>query len=93
MRHSALLLIGEALTYHLLRVDRLEPRLNRNVFRGFRFSGLRVIPPTGKSKAPAHTLPLYPSCSKPRIAIARLFLFPAGIFYFPACIVTKSNYL
>lgn len=45
------------------------------------------------SKAPAHTLPFYPSCSKPRIAIARLFLFPAGIFYFPACIVTKSNYL
>ncbi|EAA8413837.1 hypothetical protein G3C52_001948 [Salmonella enterica] len=56
MRHSALLLIGEALTFYLSRVDWLEPRLNRNVFRGFRFSGLRVIPPTGKSKAPATIL-------------------------------------
>ncbi|EAP0829309.1 hypothetical protein F3M28_03930 [Salmonella enterica] len=91
MRHSALLLIGEALTFHLLKVGWLEPRLNRNVFRGFRFSGLRVIPPTGKSKAPAHTLPFYPPCSKPHIA--RLFLFPTGIFYLPACTVTKSNYL
>ncbi|ECC3463410.1 hypothetical protein AA471_12095 [Salmonella enterica subsp. enterica] len=56
MRHSALLLIGEALTFLLLKESWLEPRLNRNVFRGFRFSGLRVIPPTGKSKAPATIL-------------------------------------
>ncbi|EAT7030168.1 hypothetical protein AA450_04895 [Salmonella enterica subsp. enterica serovar Give] len=40
MRHSACSFFGEALTYHLLKVVRLEPRLNRNVFRGFRLSGL-----------------------------------------------------
>ncbi|EAA6841218.1 hypothetical protein DRX19_09200 [Salmonella enterica subsp. enterica] len=56
MRHSALLLIGETLTFLLLKESWLEPRLNRNVFRGFRFSGLQVIPPTGKSKAPATIL-------------------------------------
>ncbi|EAA7484763.1 hypothetical protein C8580_08360 [Salmonella enterica] len=56
MRHSACSFFGEALTFYLSRVDWLEPRLNRNVFRGFRFSGLRVIPPTGKSKAPATIL-------------------------------------
>ncbi|EBC2121917.1 hypothetical protein CWD08_21270 [Salmonella enterica] len=57
MRHSALLLIGETLTFLLLKELWLGSRLNRNVFRDLRFSGLRVIPPTGKSKAPAHNLP------------------------------------
>ncbi|EAM4475720.1 hypothetical protein EA593_19110 [Salmonella enterica subsp. enterica serovar Give] len=56
LRHNACSFFGEALTFLLLKELWLEPRLNRNVFRGFRFSGLRVIPPTGKSKAPAAIL-------------------------------------
>ncbi|EAX6200217.1 hypothetical protein BE856_18855, partial [Salmonella enterica] len=64
LRHSALLLIGEALTFLLLKELWLEPRLNRNVFRGFRFSGLQVIPPTGKSKAPATILLIFPQTAR-----------------------------
>ncbi|KHH26633.1 hypothetical protein WR00_13935 [Escherichia coli] len=59
LRHSACSFVGEALTYHLLKVDMLGPRLNRDVFRGLSTSGLRVFPPTISRKAPARNLSLF----------------------------------
>ena len=62
-RHSACSFVGEALTYHLLKVDMLGPRLNRNVFRGLSTSGLRVF--------------LRPSAERHPRVIYRFFVTPA----------------
>ncbi|EFE7117650.1 hypothetical protein GA049_11645 [Escherichia coli] len=56
MRHSACSFFKEALTFHLLKVCRLGPRLNRDVFRGLSTSGLQVILPAVSRKAPARNV-------------------------------------